>query len=349
MAEFKPDFNRLKKVLLRDGEPDFVPFYELFSDKEIIEAVTKKPLSIQTAVEFQFKMGYDYIGAGINYIYPRTLLSTDDTAVLSRGKRNFVDDNHGMIETRGDYEKYPWPVITDAVADGVNRAIKYLPEGMKIILGLPGGVLENVMWLMGYIPLSYAIYDDEALVSDMFERVGSEFVKILKISLEKTEIDKIGAVVMGDDMGYNHSTMISPELLRKYVFPWQKRIVEVSHSYELPFILHSCGNLEEVMEDLIEDVRIDAKQSFEDKIMPVAEAKRRYKDRIAILGGVDMDVLASRSEDVVRDYVEKIICDCAPEGGYALGTGNTVANYIPLENYLAMLDVGRKKGRYPIT
>jgi uroporphyrinogen decarboxylase len=43
------------------------------------------------------------------------------------------------------------------------------------------------------------------------------------------------------------------------------------------------------MEDLIEVVRIDGKHSFQDNVMSVTEAKKRYSDRICILGGVDVD------------------------------------------------------------
>ena len=98
------------------------------------------------------------------------------------------------------------------------------------------------------------------------------------------------------------------------------------------------------MEDLISDVKIDAKHSFEDTIVPVAEFKRRYGDRIAVLGGVDVNKLCVLNEADLRAYVRKILDECMPGGGYALGTGNSVANYIPVENYLAMLDEGDKWG-----
>jgi uroporphyrinogen decarboxylase len=102
------------------------------------------------------------------------------------------------------------------------------------------------------------------------------------------------------------------------------------------------------MDDIIDDVGIDAKHSFEDTFMPVTEAKRLYGDRIALLGGVDVDFLCRATVDQVRDYVRNVINLCAPGGGYALGTGNSVANYIPVENYLTMLDEGRRCGTYPL-
>jgi len=129
------------------------------------------------------------------------------------------------------------------------------------------------------------------------------------------------------------------------VLPWHKKLARIVHNYDLPIILHSCGNLAAIMDDIIDDVQVDAKHSFEDKILPVTEAKRRYGNRIALLGGVDMNFLCNADSEAIRRYVRNIIEICAPGGGYALGTGNSVTNYVPLENYLTMLDEGRRTGR----
>ena len=96
------------------------------------------------------------------------------------------------------------------------------------------------------------------------------------------------------------------------------------------------------MEDLIEDVKIDAKHSFEDTIEDVRDAKRVYGGRIALLGGIDVDFLCRAGEAAIRARVRDTLDVCMPGGGYCLGTGNSVANYVPLDHYLAMLDEGRK-------
>ena len=132
--------------------------------------------------------------------------------------------------------------------------------------------------------------------------------------------------------------MVSPEHLRRYVFPWQRQLAAIAHQHELPFLLHSCGNLSQVMDELIDDVGIDAKHSFEDVIMPVAEAKSLYGDRIAVLGGVDVDILAAGTEDAVRQRTRSLIETCGPRGRYAVGSGNSIPSYVPVANYLAMVD-----------
>jgi uroporphyrinogen decarboxylase len=97
------------------------------------------------------------------------------------------------------------------------------------------------------------------------------------------------------------------------------------------------------MDDLIDEVGIDAKHSYEDIIMPVTEAKALYGRRIAILGGFDVDRLCRSTEPEIRDYVDLLIDRVGQDGGYALGSGNSIADYVPLDHYLTMLEQGWKR------
>lgn len=347
-----PDFNRLRKVLLRQGEPDRLPLVELFPDREIKEAVLGEEIpyadpsqpdlrkkALDSEIRFWYATGYDYITVQANVPLQRHRLNTDDTALLKRDQRSWQDENTGPIQTWEEFEKYPWPKLQDIDFSGIEYISKNLPDGMQLIFLGPGGQFENLAELMGLAPMALAIGDNPELVQAIAEKVGELLVTLFSAA---AEIPNMGALWLGDDLGYKTSTIISPRHLRQYVFPYQKKLAEIAHARNMPFLLHSCGNLERIMDDLIDYVGIDAKHSFEDVIMPVAEAKRRWGSRTAILGGVDVDVLCRSSEAEVRAYTRAIIEACAPGGGYALGTGNTVANYIPVNNYVAMLEEGLK-------
>ncbi|MBN1459439.1 MAG: uroporphyrinogen-III decarboxylase-like protein [Armatimonadetes bacterium] len=335
--------------MLSRRTPDRVPFVELFIDTEVLGALREDDLSMNPAeraretAEVYYWLGFDYVPAATDFAFPYPSVFTTDTAGLSRGRREWVNEAHGAIETWEQFEKYQWPTPGSAAYAPLERAAAVLPEGMKLIPHGPGGVLENVMWLMGYEPMSYAMVDQPKLVAAVFDRVGETLVEVFDgIAREEA----VGAVFLGDDMGFKTQTMISPEDLRKYVFPWQRRLAEVVHSHGKPFLLHSCGNVESVMNELIAFVGIDAKHSFEDVILPVEEVKRRWGDRVAILGGVDVDLLTRGTPDQVRQRTREVLAACMPGGGYALGTGNSVANYIPVENYLALLEEGWRAGVY---
>jgi uroporphyrinogen decarboxylase len=149
---------------------------------------------------------------------------------------------------------------------------------------------------------------------------------------------------MGDDLGYASGTIVSPKVLRQKFLPQTGRIVDLVHRAGKLFLLHTCGNVYDIMDDLIR-LGIDAKHSFEDKIMPVEEVYRRWGGRLALVGGVDIHLLASGTEAQVRRRTREILDVCGTGGGYVLGTGNSVANYLPLGNYLAMLDEGHRWNR----
>ena len=70
--------------------------------------------------------------------------------------------------------------------------------------------------------------------------------------------------------------------------------------------------------------------------------KKRYGQRVALLGGFDVDFLCRATEKEIRSRVRKILEACHSDGGYCLGSGNSIARYVPLHNYLVMLDEGRR-------
>ena len=100
---------------------------------------------------------------------------------------------------------------------------------------------------------------------------------------------------------------------------------------------HSCGKIFSVMENVI-DLGINGKHSNEDAIAPFDEWIRRYGDRIALLGGIDVDTLCQNSpEDIYDLIVEKGTKYRKMAGGYALGSGNSIPDYVPVDGYLAMV------------
>jgi uroporphyrinogen decarboxylase len=198
---------------------------------------------------------------------------------------------------------------------------------------------EYLTWLMGYETLCYALYDQRDLVAAISERLVDIYRRFIRRLLE---FDRVKLIWGSDDMGFRSGTLISPADLREFVLPGHRLMADMAHAAGRSYLLHSCGNLEAIMEDLIEDVGIDARHSFEDTIETVTSAKEQYGDRIALLGGIDMDFLCSATQEQVRQRVQSTLQTCLPGGGYCLGTGNSVANYIPLDNYFAMLDQGRK-------
>jgi len=350
----KPDWEKFVECINRKGTPERVHNIELFLDIEIQDAVCDKfelldNLDIndpyyneKKQIQIQRFLGYDYITTGLeNMDFLLAFSTTDDTAEIAhKNGRAYIDESKGPITNEKEFDEYPWPDIQKASTRALEWYNKNLPDDMCIIAGgCFGHPAEHLCWLMGYETLCYALFDNRELVKAIYDKLMEIYIPAIKLTLQ---FDKVKVVWGSDDMGFKTGTLIGPDDLREFVMPSHKISAEITHNHGKPYLLHSCGNLSDIMDDLINDVHIDAKHSFEDTIEHVTDAKSRYGNKIALLGGIDVDFLCNANEKDIRERVRKTLEICMPGGGYCLGTGNSVANYIPLDNYLIMLDEGRR-------
>ena len=362
----KPDIERFLKIMKGTIVPDRPPLVEYLVDNAVMRPVVEDLLGrtwvdttdkteymggqmdfskenlaavdawLDNQIAFWYHMGYDFIRAEVSLPLPAVSLITKDTAVghesLNRAWQGLHD---GPIKTWKDFEKYPWPQVSEQNFYIHRYICEHLPDGLGFITCHAGGVYEHASRLLGYENLCVLIHEDPGLLRAVVDRLGEI---ILKYNSMLLQLEGVSVIFQGDDFGYKTQTLISPEHLKEFIFPWHKKYAGLIHSQGRPYFLHSCGEVSRIMEALIEDVKIDGKHSFEDGIMPAAEAKRLYGDRICILGGIDVDKLTRFAPDELRKHVRKIIGECGPGGRFAVGAGNSIPSYIPLENYLAMVD-----------
>jgi len=350
--EVKPDFEEFVKVIRGQKEPERVHLVELGVDGEVVRAVMETALGrewvpntdgtrtehMRQHVEFYAAMGYDFApgwGAFENLPHFKERKAAD-TAQLGRGERHWVEEGGGIIKNWEDFERVKWDHIRPTF-HSLEEMGAVLPDGMKLVVGAT--VFEMILErFLGYQDLFILSVDDPALVEAVFDAWGR---KVYDFYSEAVRHPAVGAIFHADDLGFKTATLMSPEFLREHFFPWLKKYAALAHEQGKTFWYHCCGNVLEVMDDLIDDVEIDAFHSFQDVIIPISSFLDRYGDRVAGLGGADMDNLGRMDEGDVRRYVRGILDDCMP-GRFALGSGNTVANYIPVRNYLAMIDEARR-------
>lgn len=352
-VDIKPDWEGLFSCIQRKGTPKRVHYMELFLDQEVSKAIKERyelcegldrsdpAFALQRHIRVQRFLGYDTVVAGPEGInLPVSWSVADDTAGLTRKTgRGFVDLHKGPITNWEEFEKYPWPDPNRLTTKTMEWYQKNLPDDMCIIGGQVSHYLEHLSGLMGYETLCYAVMDNRDLVQAITDKLTALYNKSVDTILT---FDRVQFVWGSDDMGFRTGPLLSPKDLRKFVLPGHREAAQKVHEKGRLYLLHCCGKVELIMEDLIEDVGIDAKHSFEDVIVDIKTSKDRYGKRVALLGGIDMDFLCRRKPEEVRKRVRETLEHCHPGGGYCLGTGNTVANYVPVENYLAMLDEGRR-------
>ena len=286
-------------------------------------------------IEFWYRLGYDFVRYELGLGFDVHRLLAEDTAAGSDKDRAWADEHRGSIASWEDFERYPWPSVAEMDFFPFEYISTHLPEGMGMMTCHAAGIFENVSQIMSLEGLCLVLYDQPDLVRAVAQQVGERMGAVYRHLLD---LPNVIAIFQGDDMGFRTGTLIAPADLKAIFLPWQKQFAQMTHDRGLPYFMHSCGNLETIMDHLIDEVHIDAKHSYEDAILPVQQFQERYGNRIAVLGGMDVDVLAASTPERVREHTRFLVETCGARGRYAIGSGNSIPSYVPVENYLAMVD-----------
>ncbi|NUP98909.1 MAG: hypothetical protein HUU35_03525 [Armatimonadetes bacterium] len=336
MAEAR--FDNLLAVLRRE-RPERPTLFEFFLNERLYAQLSGRPVDQQPdpwlgrwrwMMEAYYQAGYDYVTViGSPFHFP----------IADQQRAASLSQNEGaVIRNRAEFEAYEWPDPENHDYGRLEALGELLPPGMKLVLHGPSGVFENTTRLVGYENLCYLVADDPALAGAIFDAVGERLLRHYELGLA---YDSVGAIIGNDDWGHKTQTALPPELMRRYVFPWHQRIVAAAHAVGKPAILHSCGNRQEIMEDIIEVMAYDGLHSYEDLILPVEEAYEQFAGRIAIIGGIDVDFLCRSTPAEIQARCRAMLERTAERGGYALGSGNSIPAYVPDASYLAMVGTVR--------
>ena len=330
----KPNFESNLLRILKCQQPERATLFEIIIEScffPILAGHEQEEDSeigaLRLKVEALEKAGYDYApvyASNFRFFKPKP---QKKAASISYNDNNCITDWES-------FEKYPWGNPAEYDTSALEKIKPYMPEGMKLMVLGPGGVLENVMELVGYDNLCYMLYEEPELVKNIFDCVGE---RILKYYEGIIQMDSVGMLCSNDDWGFNTGTFLSPDDMRKYIFPWHKKIVNLAHRNGKPCILHSCGNYSRVIDDVINDLKYDGRHSYEDNIISVEKAYTDLHGRIAVLGGIDFNYLSTRTPDEIYTRCRNMLEIAKEHGGYALGSGNSIARNMPIENYLAMI------------
>ena len=335
MREFQPDYANMVKAA-RNIEVKRFPLYEHKVDPKVMEEITGVTFAdlyngddrdmdefFRNYCGFFRDMGYD------------TVSFEELIGPAMPGSGALGEHVKGVIQTREDFEKYPWDGICDTYFQMYRRSFEALrrnmPEGMKAIGGVGYGIFECVQDLVGYEDLCYMRADDEELYHDMFFKIGESNLKIWKRFLQ--EYGDIYCVCrFGDDLGFKSTTLLPPDDIRELIIPQYKPIIQAVHDAGKPFLLHSCGCIFDVMDDIIA-AGIDAKHSNEDQIAPFSYWVEKYGDRIGNFGGIDTDAVCRLDSDAMFDYIQDVVSKSVGHGGFAFGSGNSIPDYVPADGY----------------
>jgi uroporphyrinogen decarboxylase len=353
--EPQPDFGRLR-CALEHGEPDRVPLAELLVDSQVMAAFIGRPIkTIADNVDFWRSAGYDFVPVYLvtNEQYWTGDLPPKEGYRVSRARRSVYateeqerrwrSEKAGWITSLDEIETFRWPEKEKFDLCNLKETIGCLPPEMKTIAIV--SLHEWVVHLAGSETLLLATVDQPEFVREMCRRVGEITVHSVELASNR---DGVGAIWVGDDLAYKGGLFYSPEKMRDWLFPMYRKIAEIARSRDLRLIFHSDGDLREIIPDLIE-IGFDALHPIEPTAMDIAEIKRAWGSQLCLIGNIDLSYTLTRgTPQEVEAEVRQRLRECAPGGGYCVSSANSVTEYVPVENYRAMVETTLRWGHYPI-
>jgi len=343
---------RVYRALNRE-EPDKVPKGELGIHDELVSALLGKPVDnwFEAHVQVRKMLNIDLVNTGLEG-GPRTSRAgtTKDGYPIYRdwlgnewvesGKtRTYI--KHALT-TEEDLKGFQAPDITLFRATGVRR---WAERTEFCVFAQVGGVFDSIYPLIGLGNYVKALYSYPNALRHVIEEMHGFNIEVIKLYAEA------GAhvILVGDDIAYDSGPFISPEHLRKYVFPYLAGEAEEAHKLGLHAMLHTDGNISSVIEEIVK-AGFDGLHSLQPSAgVDIVQIKRDWGDRICLMGNLDLDSLLTlgKPEEVAAE-VKRLIRQVGPGGGFILSTTNVLTRYTPPQNALSMYRAAERHGRYPI-
>ncbi len=318
---FSPDFHHILSAA-RNQRPARLPIYEHNIAVSKMEEITGKSFAALHGGGYRDKVEYftRYCAFFRDTGYDTVTFEACVTEVVQRGE---CLSGHvpGIIRNRADFKAFDFPAVErefwKMFYDDFRALREAMPAGMKGIGGIGNGVFEIVQDFTGFAALCMLRVDDPPLYADLFQAVGDLMLSIWRKFLAEFA-DLFAVCRFGDDLGFKSSTLLVPEDIRELVIPQYRRIVDLVHASGTPFLLHCCGNIFDVMNDIVTGACI-----------------------------VDMNALCTLPEAEIKRYTLDVIVRSSAQAGLAVGSGNSIPDYVPANGYLAMVNAVREyRGDY---
>ena len=364
MLPRQPDFENLRRTLLRQSGTTRVPLVEFGIDRDIKSAFLGRPVeTLKDEVDFWYEAGYDHvpIQTGLRTMFWPGYSVSEKVAdrgaetgfqlfrkgqthytLYQEGDRemNWAQEGKGVITNLAEFERFPWPDPDRMDLSVFEEVGRYLPPGMKVI-AVMGYIFTSCWWLMGMETFCVALFEQPELIRRMYDRIWRIQSRVLERVLS---YDVVGVIHHPDDMAYSDGMIVSPKHLREFVFPWYRWCGALVRDRSLPYSFHSDGRLYPILEDIIA-CGFNALNPIEPKAMDIVEVKRTYGDRLSLIGNIDLGYTLTRGtpEEVEAEVRERIRV-VGEGGGYCVASSNSVTAYVPLANFNALRDAVFKYG-----
>jgi uroporphyrinogen decarboxylase len=340
----KPDIEQFKKTLF-GGKGEYVPIAELGVHPKVKEKfIGHEITSLKDEVEFWFKAGYDYVKLQPDADFNPSKIGVSDKKEIQSDRGfafNWANENEGVISNEKDLEEFVFPIRSDFGYSKFDEVRNVLPNGMGVV-GQYGDIFTMTWEMMGFEKFSFALFENPDLIKKLNDKLGDLVLSMFEYFAQHDSVDVLW---YSDDIAYTNGLLMSPDVLDEYFFPWLKKIGDLAKEYNKPLIYHTDGILYDVMDKII-SCGVNALHPIEPKAMELKVVKEKYGDKLSLIGSIDVDLLCRGTKEEIISKVKCNIETAGYNGGYCVGSGNSIPEYVNFENFVTMLNAAKEFGQF---
>ena len=326
-------------------DTDIVPYSVGFTIEE-----HKKIADYLNDPHFSDKIGdhldsayYSGFSEGISYEVKPGYIADDFGVVWNRsGPDKDIGVIEGCVMPEPDMKHYPSPKLDfNKIREDYKRLTSRNKDLFKF--GSIGFTMFERAWtIRGMENLLVDMALNPEFVHELMDTICDFNMEIIETALEY-EIDGFH---FGDDWGQQKGLIMGPGHWREFIKPRMEKMFKRVKSKGKFISLHSCGDISEIFDDLIE-IGLDCYQTFQPEIYDIKEVKARYGGRLSFWGGISTQrMLPFETPEGVKKKTAEIMKIMSRGGGYIAAPTHSMPADIPAENAVAMLEVFENQEKY---
>jgi uroporphyrinogen decarboxylase len=247
--------------------------------------------------------------------------------------------DHPVKDMRTWQENVRWRLAVDAPGrfDGIEKDMERAKEAAgkgRIMTQWVGGAYMYLRSLIGPEDLLFAFHDQPELIHSCMQAWLTLADAVVARHQEHVTLDE---VFFGEDICYNNGSLISPGMMREFIFPYYSQLLnnvrwrQIDKRRKLHIQIDTDGYCVPLI-PVYAEIGVDSMSPFEVASgCDVVEVGRKYP-HLLISGGIDKRVLAGSKQDIDR-MVERILPAMRERGGYIPTCDHGVPEEVSLENY----------------
>ena len=245
-------------------------------------------------------------------------------------------EGHVLPEPTMEGFELPDPRDPRFFAD-IPKKIARFPDRFRLF-AIGFSLFERAWTLRGMENLLMDFIENPEFVHELFARIADYNIAQVKAALDYD----IDGVYFGDDWGQQHGLIMGYEKWREFIYPQIRRMYAVARNAGKRQFIHSCGDVDELFEDLV-SVGLNCFNPFQPEVMDTAALMKTYAGRLSFWGGLStQSTLPYKGVADVREESERLLRDGA-RGGYIFSPAHAVEGDVPLDNMLAFIEAAHSQ------